>query len=980
MNAIRRIKREWSVRVAVGGVERRSLVNSRPRRLVFREASTSSRIGALRAALLAGVWVGLSLWVCATASARIDGEAVIGEPFGVGRITLAAADAGGEIHQLRIEERDGRVHYPAVTTGVVGQVIGQILGQPIADGPGTATIHFLFRGDEPLRLTLYAPAPREMVLTPRPPIEAAAPRPRPRLRIRERGDERLLTRWWRDYTTVARRQIDGGDHPPLVHDYLTTMLAARLGLEAPRSSERAAGAAQESLELLAGVERLRRQVLQETMHGGGDFGQVADLPVPAAPAWRAPQFPPRNGDVEIEPLAMHVPAECFYVRFGKFSNYLWLNKLIQEYGGDLSSMVTLRGYFPPLNDRVQQQLGLEQNKLAELFGDRVIADVCLLGRDTFVQEGAAIGILFQAHSTEVLGNDLTQQRRRALARDKEMGAAEETVEIVGRKVSFFSTPNNRLRSFHAVDGDFHLVTTSRAIVERFFAAGAGKAALGQSEEFRQARARMPNGREDTIFVYMSPAFFEGLASPQYQIELRRRLQSVTDMELLSLAQLAAKGEGTDSESIEELVAGGFLPRGFGRRPDGSGPILSDAGMLDSRRGARGTFLPIADVRLKGVTETEAARYESLVQAYSESWKQMDPLVIAVKRFALDKNGKERVTIDGAIAPLDDGKYGWILSILGEPTREMITPAPGDVISLQAAVRGGLLLPRIPPHHLFLGIQDLPPAGEFVPRGFLQTFQMIRGTPGYLGGWPKPGFLDILPLGLGGGPPDEFGFSRLPLGLWKREGAGFAVLSFDPQLLAEVTPNLRVAEAAEPAQIRVHAGDLSQSKITGWINRTYYERAVQASDGNIRFLNLLNQQLHVPLADCLTVAEDLLDAQLRCTLGGKYELVETQGAPTWRSSAVAGSSPPADYQAPLLTWFRGLDASLIKTDDHVLAHLEIDMQRKPSEGIKLDDLPLLNLFGGGNGAFKAKEKKEGAEELPPPLPPVPREARPRRGEF
>jgi uncharacterized OsmC-like protein len=26
--------------------------------------------------------------------------------------------------------------------------------------------------------------------------------------------------------------------------------------------------------------------------------------------------------------------ECFYIRFGKFSNYLWLDNLTEEYGGD----------------------------------------------------------------------------------------------------------------------------------------------------------------------------------------------------------------------------------------------------------------------------------------------------------------------------------------------------------------------------------------------------------------------------------------------------------------------------------------------------------------------------------------------------------------------------------------------------------------------------------------------------------------------
>lgn len=925
------------------------------------------------------VWV-LLAWLLlgsGPASAGIDAEAVPGEPFGVGRITFSPADVGGAIDEarLRIQERDGRIHYPAVRTGVVAPIIGQLLGEPELLGPGLTTVHFLFTGDAPLRITLYAPARRELVVTPTP----AEPRPRPRIRPRPRDPDRLLDRWWREYLSAARRQIDAADHPPLVHDYLTTMLGMRLGLE-PLRVELPPSGTQQSLELLAGTERLRRHVLQTTMRGQGDFGRPPELPPPPEPAWQAPPLLPLDQEVAVEPLAMHVPAECFYVRFGRFNNYLWLTKLLEDYGGDLASMVTLRSYFPALNDRVQRQLGLEQNKLAELFGEQVIADVALIGRDTYVQDGAAIGILFQARNTGVLRNDLVQQRRRALVREMPRGATEEIVQIAGRDISLVSTADNRLRSYYAVDGDFHLVTTSWAIVERFFAAGRGDGALGASDEFRHARARMPLSRDDTIFVYMSSVFFQGLLSPQYQIELWRRLQAVTDIELLSLARLAARGERSRGESIEELIETGFLPAGFGRRPDGSGPIEVAGIISDSRRGARGTMMPIPDIRISKVTAAEARRYEEFSRRYADSWRHMDPLVIAVKRYALDSGGKERVAIDGAVLPLDGGKYGWILSILGEPTREMITPAPGDVINFQAAVRGGLLVPQIPPHHLFLGVQDLPVSGPIAPRGFLQTLQMIRATPGYLGGWPKPGFLDLLPAGLGGTPPDEFGFSKLPLGLWKREGAGFAVLSFDPQLLAEVTPHLRVAEAEEPAQLRIHIGDLSQARIAGWINRTYYQRAAQASAGNVRLLHLLNQQLHVPLEECRRVAEELLDGKLRCPLGGQYELAERDGARFWRSSAEPPGGrvePPADYTAPMLEWFRGLDASLVRHEDCVLAHLDLDMQRKPSEaGLELPALPLLDLFRRG-GAFQRKKEEPSAEELPPPLPPVPNSARPRR---
>ena len=56
-------------------------------------------------------------------------------------------------------------------------------------------------------------------------------------------------------------------------------------------------------------------------------------------------------------------------------------------------------------------------------------------------------------------------------------------------------------------------------------------------------------------------------------------------------------------------------------------------------------------------------------------------------------------------------------------------------------------------------------------------------------------------------------------------------------------------------------------------------------------------------------------------------------------------PPADYTAPLLDWFRGLDAEMIMLSDSVLVRAALDLQRKPHEKPKIH-LPLFNLFGGG----------------------------------
>ena len=909
--------------------------------------------------------------VASTASARIEAEALMGRPFGVGRVTITAGEAAIDLNRVLIDDGGGRVFYPAVGTGVVGRLIGQILGDPADRPAGGATIHFLFSGDEPFDVTVHTPQAIKLRLEP--------------TRGSQRQVDRLFTGWWREYSAAARAVKSDGDRPPILEDYLQTMLSRRLGLEPVlrdrlNEPQSAPALTTQSLELLLNMERLRSQVLRETMLGRGDFGQRADLPLPPAARWAPLTLPADAAAAEVEPLALHVPPECFYIRFGRFSNYLWMNKLVEEYGGDIASMVTLRSYIAPMGKRSQRQLALEQSALAELLGDQVIADVAIIGRDTFTHEGAAIGMLFQAKN-EVLASDLAGQRKRALAREKDAGISEESVAIAGREVSLLSTPDNRVRSFYAMDGKFHLVTTSRAIVERFFAVADGQGSLGDSAEFRFARQTMPLSRQDTIFVYFSTAFFEGLLSPQYQVELARRMKSVTDLELLQLARLAAIGEGVRGDTAEDLVAAGLLPQGFGRRPDGSGPIVADTGLLDSRRGARGTYVPIPDVKIAGITAAEAERIDALNAAYTSQWRRMDPLMVGIRRTALDDN-RERIVIDGELAPLDESKYGWVMSLLGPPTREMVTPAKSDIVTMQISARGGMLSPSIPPHYLFLGVQDMAPLTELQPTGLLRTLQMIRSTPGYIGSWPKAGYLDLLPLNLGGSEPDPNGFSQLPLGLWRRQGAGFSVLAFDPQLLASITPELRVVEAETPAQIRLHMGDLSQAKFRPWITNLYYSRALEASAGNVRFLHALNQQLRVPLEECKEVAEDLVDGELICPLGGKYELVkDAEGtASGWQSTAWEGRSLAAasdKFEAPLLRWFRGIDAHLIKDGDRLTARAELDVQREPPEPGKFE-LPLFNLFGGGQKALKPKDPLPPADELPPPpLPPV---AQPPRAEV
>ena len=68
--------------------------------------------------LLFAALVGLlPLALVRVCEARIEAEALIGRPFGVGRVTISGLDVAIDANRVSIEEKNGRVFYPAVSQG-----------------------------------------------------------------------------------------------------------------------------------------------------------------------------------------------------------------------------------------------------------------------------------------------------------------------------------------------------------------------------------------------------------------------------------------------------------------------------------------------------------------------------------------------------------------------------------------------------------------------------------------------------------------------------------------------------------------------------------------------------------------------------------------------------------------------------------------------------------------------------------------------
>ena len=258
------------------------------------------------------------------------------------------------------------------------------------------------------------------------------------------------------------------------------------------------------------------------------------------------------------------------------------------------------------------------------------------------------------------------------------------------------------------------------------------------------------------------------------------------------------------------------------------------------------------------------------------------------------------------------------------------PVLGNVASVEASLN--LPVPLIggenQPHLLFAGLRDFrsPLAvsqGRVVP-GAARS-ELIRG---YVGAWPRPGILQLLQ-----GPAVPPGARPQPLGeqMWQAQADEFLLISFKPDVIEQVQPQLAFEPAERPAQLRLRIDDLTDKQITESISALGYMRARETSVAPSRLMNSLANLLQVPRPDCRALAERLLDATFICPLDGEYQLYETdQGLPIWSSTALPArnrsllTEVPADFRLSILTWFRGLQADLCVADGELSAHGELKM--------------------------------------------------------
>ena len=498
-----------------------------------------------------------------------------------------------------------------------------------------------------------------------------------------------------------------------------------------------------------------------------------------------------------------------------------------------------------------------------------------------MQDGAAIGFLFEARNNMLLGSSLSGPRA---ARVKQGKAKEETVKIEGQNVSYLSSPDGSIRSYYVVSGDYHFVTSSPALVARFLQTAKGQGSLGNSPEFRHARSVLPIDRNDAVFVYFSDAFFRNFTGPAYRIESLRRLEAATDIEIVQLAKLNAATEGKPGGTIEELIDGGFLPPGFGPRSDGSRAVMGKGEVYDSVRGRRGSFVPVPDVPVEQVSRAEAASYARFVAYAQENWGRIEPILVGLQRKSLPGK-REQVVIDARMTPLQRKRIEMLAKIVGPIANDQFAPVPGNMATFEASLAN---------QRMFGALRDVAPPNEVID-GRSMPWLKLRNAIVRL---PRLSGRCRLPPPAGTDVRRAAGRQRLPAE--RHRAVAIAIwdvcpLFLPPGGLAAIAPQLRFEPARQPAQLRLHVNDITGARITPFLNNWGYARTRETALGNIRLMHSLNQQLHVPVKDCREAAEFLLAAKLVCPLGGQYVVRDVAGGEShWTSTKLEEFQPHGGF--------------------------------------------------------------------------------------
>ncbi len=342
-------------------------------------------------------------------------------------------------------------------------------------------------------------------------------------------------------------------------------------------------------------------------------------------------------------MARYVPTDRFFLYIGKPESIPALLDAGAPFIASVGTTLTGNCLQYNLESRYLQRLGMTRDWVDAVLKSGMTSEMALFAPDLFFIDGTDVTIVAKLRQPQLL--------RQLLGL---LGASELKTDSVLEIPTVTGEP-----AYMALRDDFLFASTNRGeldqSIELFEHQGEGS--LGDSAEFRYMLTKLDVSEQTRLYAYFSDPFVRRLVGPRVKIGQRRRVLAKARMEAVTARAMLARLDGQSTESLDDLVSGGYVPKAWQRE----GLSMNASGLVSSQHYdtlPRMRTLPA--VPLDDVTPAEAEAYRLYVENYENYWRRFfDPIAIR-----LDEVGTDQLELSTFILPLvDNSIYNGLRLIL-----------------------------------------------------------------------------------------------------------------------------------------------------------------------------------------------------------------------------------------------------------------------------------------------------------------------------
>jgi len=409
---------------------------------------------------------------------------------------------------------------------------------------------------------------------------------------------------------------------------------------------------------LAIQDALQREALTEGTRVGDLNTHISSLTPPALRSLPYRELlEHKRTEENLEP-AVHevtrlIPEDQYFLHFNSMRSLNEVMEFSSQWGNNLLRLFTVHAREHGLRAKLEEQLCLQQDGLAQLFADGVIGEVAATGAEPFVLEGTDVTVIFHLRKPEPF--QAATQRWLDEARRKHPELVARDFNYRGHQVAVRYTKDRLVSSFVVRHKDYVVYSNSHRAIRRIVDVVTGSSpALYDAPDYRYVTTILPpSTAENCGYLFASEAFIKRMVGPEAKISEKRRRQCFNNLVMLNNASLFYRLEyGRSPGSLSELIEGRFVDAAKIVCPHG-GAYAFDAEhdtCTCSLHNRLKHLTPNVELSVLKVSSDEAAEYERYKQRYASFWQQVfNPLAVRI-------TVAPRIKLEACVLPHANGSY------------------------------------------------------------------------------------------------------------------------------------------------------------------------------------------------------------------------------------------------------------------------------------------------------------------------------------